>query len=273
MALAPIRLGSAASAGLIFEVGSKITTSDSGIQSCEIKALYPDGQNVFTVIPAAGVTFSTVFGNSYLPSTFKVDYTTGGPDIEYLDGQVARATITFKRQDPAQIGVRKIYVDSTLNYKSMLSPIFYTGQAASGEAQDGVFGFPEPVVTVKYNSTSQPGIGGGSLGSLYALPGSSNAAGFPAAPDISVPWTFVVPTGSAVSWVNGTTIQSTTVTVDTTFTFSLNFYANPRGWQLIKLKSDPVAATSFWDVEENWRNFYFFRGVTFVSAVPPIPPP
>lgn len=254
---------------MIFEAGSKITTSDSGIQSCEIKSLCSYGSLVFSVIPPAGATFSSVFGNSYLPSTFKVDYTGGGPDIEYLEGTIARVTITFKRQDPAQVGVRKIYVDSTLNYKSMLSPIFFTGYAASGEDQDGVFGFPEPTVTVKYNSTSQPGIGGGTLTSLYATPGSSNAAGFPAAPDMAVPWTFVVPRNGVVSWFDGTTIQNATVAVDTTFIFNLNFYANPRGWQLTKLKSDPVAASSFWDVEENWRNFYFFRSVTFVSAVPP----
>lgn len=268
MAFDPIRLGSAAASGLVFSTGSRITTSDSGIQSCAVKAVCADGANIFSILPAAGTPFSSVFGNSYLPSNFLVDYTDTGPEIEYLEGRIAQVTFNFKRQDPTQFGVRKIYVDSTLNYKSFLSPLIYSGLAATGENQDGIFGFPEPVVTVKYNSATRPGIGSGGLSQIYALPGSSNASGFPDAPDISFPYTFIVPPGSVVSYISGGNIVTVTVTATTTFNFGINFGANPRGWQLIKLKSDPVAAANFYDVEENWRNFYFFKDVTFISRTP-----
>lgn len=264
----PIRLGSAAGTQLIFESNSTVTTSDSGIQSCSVKALYGDGQNVFSVIPAAGVSFNSVFGNSYLPSSFLVDYTEGGPTIDYLDGRVARVTITFKRQDPAQTNSRKIFVDSTINYQSALGPMSWI-LASGTEASENIFGFPEPVVTVKYNSNTRPGIGSGGLAQLYAQPGSPNASGFPDAPDITVPISIPVAAGAVVTYFNGTTFVTVTLSVPTLFNFILVFKANPRGWQLIKLKSDPVASSNFYDVEENWRNFYVFTGVTFVSAIPP----
>jgi len=273
MALDPIRLGSAALSTLVFETGSQITTSDSGIQSCSVKALCGDGQNIFSNLPAAGTPFSSVFGNNYIPSNFLVDYTDSGPQVEYLEGRIARVTFSFKRQDPTQVNVRKIFVDSTLNYTSVLSPYFAYQIAASGETQGGVFGFPEPVVTVKYNSTSQPGIGSGGLSAIYALPGSTNASGFPAVPTISVPYVRVFSAGAVLTYFNGTNyVSAGPLGTQTTFTWNLNFVPNARGWQLIKLKSDPLAAASFWDVEEQWRNFYFFNSVTLLSVVPPIPP-
>ena len=264
----PIKLGSATSAQLVFETGSRVTTSDSGIQSCSVKALCSDGANVFNNLPAAGTSFNSVFGNSYLPGSFLVDYTDSGPEIEYLEGKTARVTFNFKRQDPTQLNVRKIFTDSTINYKSILGPLNWT--LATGEpATEGIFGFPEPTVTVKYNSNTRPGIGSGGLSQLYAAPGSPNAQGFPDAPDISVPFSFPVAAGAVVSYFDGTTFVSVQVLAPTTFNFQFNFRANPKGWQLTKLKSDPVAAESFYDIEENWRNFYFFVGVQFVSAVPP----
>lgn len=269
----PIRLGSAAPSALVFETGSRVTTSDSGIQTCSVKALCAEGANIFSLLPAAGVPFSAVFGNNYLPSSFLVDYTDTGPEIEYLEGKTARATINFKRQDPTQIGVRKIFTDSVINYSSLLSPFTSAGFAASGEEQEGVFGFPEPVVTVKYNSSTRPSIGAGGLSTLYALPGSTQASGFPDAPVITIPWSQVVAGGNVVQYFNGTEIVVGTLVVDTTFNFVFTFQPNSRGWQLIRVKTDPVAAQSFWDVQEEWRNFYFFLRTQFVSAVPPVPPP
>src|SRR6185369_17732794 len=132
MALDPIRLGSAALSTLVFETGSQITTSDSAIQSCSVKALCADGQNVFSLLPAAGTPFSSVFGNNYIPSNFLVDYTDSGPQVEYLEGRIARVTFSFKRQDPTQVGVRKIFVDSVINYKSPLNENTLTFIAYSG---------------------------------------------------------------------------------------------------------------------------------------------
>lgn len=266
--VAPIKLGSAAGS-FMFESGSSVSTSDSGIQTCSVKALYPNGSAVFSALPSAGVSFSTVFGNAYLPSTFLLDYTAGGPAIDYLDGTIARVTFLFKRVDPLSVGIRQVFTDSIINYKSFLSPYLNYQITATGEAQDGIFGFPEPVCTVKYSTSTQPGIGSGDLSSIYALPGSSKAQGFPAVPDISVPISFVAGIGSVVTYFNGTTFVSVgPLTVQTTFNFSANFTGNPRGWQLIQLKADPVAARSFWDVEERWRNFYLFTGVTFINTIP-----
>lgn len=266
----PIKLGSAAISSLIFEAGSRVTTSDSGIQSCSVKALCSDGANVFNNIPAAGVPFSSVFGNNYLPSTFLVDYTESGPEIEYLEGTIARVTFNFKRQDPTQTNARKIFVDSTINYKTALSPINYT--LATGEpSAESEIGFPEPIVTVKYNSSTRPGIGSGSLSQLYALPGSSNATGFPPVPEIIVPLVFTLPAGVTVSYFDGDTFVSSTLVAPTVFTFNQIFRPNPAGWQLTRLKSDPVAAASFYDVEETWRNFYIYFEIQFVNALPTPP--
>jgi len=274
MALDPIRLGSAALTTLVFESGSSITTSDSGIQSCSVKALCGDGSAVFGAIPAAGVGFNAVFGNSYLPSTFLVDYTGGGPDIEYLEGRVARITISFKRQDPAQLGVRKIFVDSVINYDSPLSNqstlVYGLGGGTEFATPFTALGFPEPVVTVKYNSNTRPGIGTGGLTQLYAAPGSANASGFPATPSILLPVSIPLGVGATVSYFDGTAFVTVgPTTAPSTINFVIDYRPNPLGWQLVRLKSDPVAAATFYDIEEEWRTSYNLFSANFVSIVPP----
>ncbi len=270
----PIRLGSATLSGLMFESGSSITTSDSGIQSCEVRALYSDGSTVFNVIPSAGVGFNAVFGNSYLPSTFLVDYTGGGPGIEYLEGKIARVTISFKRQDPAQIGIRKIYVDSILQYSSpLVQDQLLVVSAGGSSTSTGVFssiGFPEPTVTVKRSSTTRPGIGSGGLTQIYALPGSTNAQGFPDVPPILVTYASIVPAGATVLYYDGTNIVAVgPLTHQSTFNFVIEYRPNILGWQLTRLKSDPLSASNFYDIEEEWRNYYFFYAVSSVTIIPP----
>ena len=282
MALDPIRIGSAALSTLVFEAGSQITTSDSGIQSCSVKALSGDGQNIFSNLPAAGTPFSSVFGNNYIPSNFLVDYTDSGPQVEYLEGRIARVTFNFKRQDPTQVGVRKVFVDSVINYQSPLNEntvtfIAYSGGggATSGLSTFGPYGFPEPIVTVKYNSSTRPNIGSGGLSQLYALPGSSNASGFPAAPPINNNASIPVQPGASVTYYDAASQAFVTVgpvVVQTIFTFVTEYRPNVLGWQLTRLKSDPVAAASFYDIEEEWRTYYFAYGAHLVSAVPPPPP-
>jgi hypothetical protein len=277
----PIRLGSATS-GFTFETGSRVTTSESGIQSCAVKALWPTADTIFSNLPVAGATFNSVFGNSFLPSSFLLDYTDSGPDIEYLEGIIARVTLQFKRQDPTQTNVRKIFVDSVINYESPLNEntltfIAYSGggAATSGLSTFGPFGFPEPVVTVKYNTNTRPGIGSGSLSQLYALPGSTNALGFPNAPSIFNQVSVPVQPGGSATYYDATAaafVLVGPVTVLTTLTFVTEYRPNVLGWQLTRLKSDPVAASAFFDVEEEWRTYYFAYGSSFVSAVPPLPP-
>jgi len=267
----PIKLGSAAGNRLVFERGSRITTSESGIQSCSVMALCPDGQNVFSYIPVAGANFNNVFGTSYLPATFKVDYTGGGADIEYLEGKAARITINFKRPDPNRVQGRsgaKISVDSALNYKSVLDQWQQPAIKASDGTRPTIFGFPEPIVTVKYSSSSPPPIGGGSSG-LYAKPGMPSAAGFPLLAEIDVPIDFNLPSGSSVSYFDGTNFVSMgPLGSATLFHFVNVFQPNPLGWQLDKLKWDPQADSSFYDVEETWRGAYFYIGVRLQSHVP-----
>lgn len=281
MALDPIKLGAATSSQLMFETGSRVTTSDSGIQSCSVKALCSDGANVFRNLPAAGTPFSTVFGTSYLPASFLVDYTDSGPEIEYLEGKIARVTFNFKRQDPTQVGVRKIFVDSVINYESPLNESTLTfivfsggGAATSGLSTFGPFGFPEPVVTVRYNSNQRPSIGAGDLNTLYALPGSSHASGFPSTPSIFVPLSIPISPGGTVTYFDRNSeafVTAGPVTVQTVVTLVTEYRPNTLGWQLTRLKSDPLAAANFWDVTEEWRTFYFAYGTTFQSSVPPLP--
>jgi hypothetical protein len=271
MAGEPIKLGSAAGNRLVFERGSRITTTDSGIQSCSVSALCPDGQNVFSYVPTAGANFNNVFGNSYLPATFKVDYTGGGADIEYLEGKAARITINFKRPDPSRVQGRtgaKISVDSAINYKSILDQWQQPAIQASDGTRPSLFGFPEPIVTVSYTSTSPPPIGGGFSG-LYAKPETTSAAGFPSLNEIDVPLDFSLPSGSAITYFNGTTfVNMGPLASATLFHFVMVFQPNPLGWQLEKLRWEPQADSSFYDVEETWRGSYFFVGVRLLSHVP-----
>ncbi len=265
----PIRLGSAVS-GWTFESGSSIQTSTSGIQSISVKALWPVASTILSNIPAYGASVSVIESTGFIPSSFVLDQVESGPGIEYLEGGIARATFTFKRQDPARVGLasRTVFVDTVVNYKNSVGlPTHAFGP--DGQPVDSVFGFPEPVCTVKYNSTTQPVTNDG----IHALPGSPRAIDFPPVPTIGVPIVFVVGPGGVVSYFNGTTFVSVgPVLVNTTFTFSENFIACPSGWQLIKLKVDPCCARSFFDVEEQWRNFYQFQGVSLISIIPPPPP-
>lgn len=265
-AVAPIKLGSAAVSGWTFQTGSNSTTDQYGIQSCSVNALFGDGSSVYSNIPAEGSSFSTVFGNSYLPSGFLLDFFEGAPQVEFLEGTTAKTTFKFKRIDPLFVNRRTVSVDSVINYQNnALSQVMLF---TNGLLQNNIFGFPDPTCSVKYSTTTQPGIGTGGLSSIYALPGSQNASGFPAVPDMQVPFTFKVAAGSVISYWDGTTFQSFTAAVQTTFIFNLNFIANPRGWQLVKLKYDPIAQRNFFAVEEEWRNFYSFQSATFVSHTP-----
>jgi hypothetical protein len=275
MAGEPIKLGSAAGNRLVFERGSRITTSASGIQSCSVSALCPDGQNVFNFIPAAGANFNNVFGNSYLPATFKVDYTGGGADIEYLEGKAARITINFKRPDPNQTQGRagaKIGVDSAINYKSILSGTYYPtpvkGVPASGDQNNDLMGFPEPIVYARYNSITIPPIARGVNG-LYATPNETAATGFPVCNEIRVRMEIYVPDGSSISYWDGSAYVNYGPAVgNKLFVFRLIFQPNSLGWQLQKVKADPQADSAFYDCEEEWRMKYFFTGVQFIRISP-----
>ncbi len=263
-----IRLGSAVG-GWTFESGSSVETSASGIQSITVKALWPIADTVLSNIPAYGSSVSVIEPTGFIPSSFVLDRIAKGVGIEYLEGGIARVTFTFKRQDPSISTYRTVFVDTIINYKNSAG-LPTTALGPDGQPVDSVFGFPEPVCTVKYSSTTQPVTSDG----IHALPGSSRATDFPPVPTIGVPISFVVGPGAVVSYFDGTTFTSVgPVAVQTTFTFSENFVASPAGWQLIKLKVDPCCARSFFDVEEQWRNFYQFQNVSLVSIVPPPPPP
>lgn len=271
----PIKLGSAAVTGWIFQTGSGSTTDQYGIQSCDVKALFGDGSSVYSNLPAEGSSFNSVFGNSYLPPDFKLDFFEGAPTVEFLEGATAKTTFKFKRIDPLFTNRRTISVDTVLNYDSQFNQSSFAVVGLGGTANLSLngpnpnkFGFPEPTVSVKYSTTTPPGIGAGDLSTLYALPGSPHALGFPDAADVTVPTTFLAPAGALVGYFDGTTYQSIQVDVDTTFTFTTRYKAHPRGWQLVQLKYDPIANRSFFAVEETWRNYYFFFGTQFISKVP-----
>ncbi len=288
----PIPLGSAVS-GWTFEAASSVEESASGIQTCTVQALWPIGSTVLSNLPAAGASVSVIEGSGYVPSSFVLDYSEAGPNIDYLEGKIARVKFKFKRQDPNRIG--RLYAivesDSVINYKSPLNEnslqiIGYTGntQSSVGDSRIdtfGSFGFPEPVVTVIYNSTTQPGIGTGSLSQLYALPGSAGAFGFPPAPTIFNPVSIPVSPGGSISYyninvTNGANSGIVTVgpvSVRTTFNFLTEYAPNVLGWQLEKIKSNAIAGGAFYDVSEEWRIYYLLpSGAIFVNAIPPLPP-
>ncbi len=277
----PIRLGSATS-GWTFESGSSVEESASGIQSCTVQALWPDGDTVLGNLPAAGASASTIDGSGFIPSSFLLDYTEAGPNIDYLEGRIARGKFKFKRQDPNRTGPtasRNVFADTVLNYDSQFnqSSIAVTGLGGTSTLSltgnnPNTFGFPEPKVRVVYNTTTDPAVGIGDLGTLYALPGSAKATGFPPVNDVTVPAAYLVPAGALVQYFDGTDYVAVVPTANTTFQFQTVYKPHPRGWQLINLKYDPVANRSFFDVEEQWRNYYFFFGVVFVGASPPLPP-
>ncbi len=270
----PIPLGSAVS-GWTFEAASSVEESASGIQTCTVSALWPIGSTVLSNLPAAGASASVI--TSYIPSSFLLDYTESGPGVDFIEGTVARVKFKFKRQDPNRTDItasRQVFADTVLNYDSQFNQqtlavvglggvnnVSLTGQ------NPNTFGFPEPKVTVKYNSTAEPDFTG-TLAAMYALPGSARAAGFPNVGDVTVPSTFLVGAGGVVTYFNGTNFVSVLVSVPTSFYFSTIYKSHPRGWQLINFKYDPVANRSFFDVEEQWRNYYFFFGTQFIGKSP-----
>ncbi len=274
----PIRLGSAVS-GWTFEAASSVEESASGIQACTVSALWPDGSTVLSNIPAAGSSVSAI--TTYIPSTFLLDYTDAGPGVDFIEGTVARVKLKYKRQDPNATGPtasRQVFSDTVLNYDSQFNQQTFAVVGLGGVnnvsltgQNPNVFGFPEPKVTVKYNSTSEPDFSG-SLANMYALPGTSKALNFPTVGDVTVPSTFVVAAGGVVTYFNGTNFVSELLTTTTTFIFETIYKPHPRGWQLINFKYDPVSNRSFFDVEEQWRNYYFFFGTGLVSRTPPAPP-
>ncbi len=270
----PIRLGSAVS-GWTFESGSSVEESASGIQSCTIQALWPDGDTVLSNLPAAGASASTIDGSGYIPSSFLLDYTEAGPNIDYLEGRIARAKFKFKRQNPNRTGAtasRQVFTDTIINYDTELLQSSFAvvglGGTVSGslsQPRQNRMGFPEPQVRVIYNSSTEPTPAAG----IFALPGSARAIDFPPVTDISVPVSFPVAAGTLVQYFNGLTYISETATVETTYNMALIFKTNPKGWQFVNLKYSPVCARSFFDVEETWRNFYFAFGTQFISKIPP----
>ncbi len=283
----PIKLGSAVS-GWTFEAASSVEESASGIQTCTVSALWPAGDTVLSNLPTAGASVSVIEGSGYIPASFLLDYTEGGPGIDYLEGRIARVKFKFKRQDPNRIGRTFAIVecDSVINYKSPLNEnyiqiISYTGNTNTavgnnGTSSFGSFGFPEPVVSVKYNLTTQPGIGTGSLTQLYGLPGSANAQGFPTVPSIFNQVSVPVGPGASMSYYDplvAAIVSVGPVLVNTTFTFITEYRPNVLGWQLEKIKSTAISGGAFYDVEEEWRIYYLLPyGTRFVSAVPPLPP-
>ncbi len=274
----PIQLGSAVS-GWTFEAASSVEESASGIQTCTVQALWPVGSTVLSNLPAAGSSVSGI--TSYIPSSFLLDYTEAGPSVDFIEGTVARVKFKFKRQDPNRSGEtasRQVFADTVLNYDSQFNQQAFAVIGLGGVTSVGLtgqnpnqFGFPEPKVIVKYNSTAEPDFSG-SLANMYALPGSAKAAGFPTVGEVTVPSVCQAGPGSVVSYLSGTGFTSVLLDVSRTFYFEIIFRPHPRGWQLINLKYDPVANRSFFDVEENWRNYYFFFAVRLVAVVPPIPP-
>ncbi len=275
----PIQLGSAVS-GWTFEAASSVEESASGIQTCTVQALWPIGSTVLSNLPAAGSSVSAI--TSYIPSSFLLDYTEAGPSVDFIEGTVARVKFKYKRQDPNRTDItasRQVFADTVLNYDSQFNQQTFAVIGLGGVTNVGLtgqnpnqFGFPEPKVIVKYNSSTEPDFTG-ALSNLYALPGSSRAAGFPNVGDVTVPSTFSVGAGGVVTYFNGSNFVSELLSADTTFTFSTVYKSHPRGWQLINFKYDPVANRRFFDVEEQWRNYYFFFGVALVSRFPAAPPP
>ncbi len=274
----PIQLGSAVS-GWTFEAASSVEESASGIQTCTVSALWPIGSTVLSNLPAAGSSVSGI--TSYIPSDFLLDYTEAGPGVDYIEGTVARVKFKFKRQDPNRSGAtasRNVFADTILNYDSDLFQSSFSvvglGGTVSGSLPTSAankFGFPEPTVTVVYNSATDPAVGIGDLSSLRALSGSAKAQGFPPVNDVIIPISYPVPGGSLVQFFDGVTYVAVTPASNTTFNFNIRYKSNPGGWQLTGLKYNPVANRSFFDVEEKWRNFYVFFGVEFVSSIPALP--
>jgi hypothetical protein len=246
MAGTPIKLGSAAELRLIFQEGSSITISDSGIQECSIKALCPDGRNVFNYIPAAGTKYDTIFANDYLPADFKVDRSKDSSiQIEYSKGTTALITLSFKRPDPDKTGAasRKVSVDTAFRFLNTSILEFGEQLIDSQVGLVGSPGIPEPVVTVRYNTPTLPTIGG----AVYALDGTPQTLGFPICNNI----VFKAGFAQIVAMQNPAHLETVNYIIETTFAPS------GLGWVLTGLKAEPVADKSFYDVTETWRRSYF----------------
>ncbi len=261
----PIQLGSAVS-GWTFEAASSVEESASGIQTCTVSALWPIGSTVLSNLPAAGSSVSAI--TSYIPSDFLLDYTESGPGVDYIEGTVSRVKFKFKRQDPNRTGSvasRLVTTDTILNYQTGFQQVQLLIAANATFEDPAPKGFPEPVVTVVYNSSAEPSLTRG----LYALPGSAEAASFPPVITINQPSTIYLPVGGSLYF--GTQIYGP-VSALTRFDFQILFTGDPAGWQLTKFKYSPVANRAFFDVEEQWRNSYYYSATNLINVTPPIAP-
>jgi len=254
MAGIPIKLGSAAELRLIFQEGSTITISDSGIQECSIKALCPDGRNVFNYIPAAGTAYDTIFANDYLPSDFKVDRSANSSiQIDYGKGTTATLTLSFKRPDPDKTGAasRKVSVDTAFRFLNTTLADFGRDLTDDTIGLVSSPGIPEPVVTVRYNLDVLPHIGG----AVYALDGTAATAGFPTCDDIVF--------RSNVAHFD--VVQQPAAINNVIYVIETTFAASAIGWALTGLKADPVADKAFYDVTETWRRCYVPKSIDIIS--------
>ncbi len=248
----PIRLGSAGSAALVPTTSSSISTDEFGVQHGTIT------YNVGPETAAAGLRISLGSAYSGTLGSFSGFVVEKSGDIKGAEGNCATVDVGYAKIDP--LFVRTIEVDSVLNYSSnaLSQLVIWT----AGIAQNNIFGFPDPTVSVKYASATEPNIG---TSGIYSM----NPLNFPDTPDILVPFTFHVLAGSVISYWDGMTFTSVgPLEGPATFIFNLDFISNPRGWQLTKIVSNPIANRSFFAIEEQWRNFYTFRGAFFVSRTP-----
>jgi hypothetical protein len=272
-----IKLGSAALSQFIFQTGSTVTLSDSGIQECSIKAFWGDSTTVLDNIPAAGTTYDDIFGNNFLPADFKLDLSeNGSAQIEFQGGQTATVTFSFKRPDPNKTGAASRKVSLDTSYRFITSDVFNFGQEVGDTADTAAtnaFGIPEPVVTVRYNSDTFPSVGaqptvesttsagGGGRSALFpktinAPQSTSPTAGFPTCENIvvDIPYTFY----QAIQ-------QPASIDV-TTQIFRITYGPNPKGWTMVGIKADPVSGESFWDVTETWHRHYIIISGVILST-------
>lgn len=258
----PIRIGSAATQDLVITGASYHIDPATWIKASTLTFFCP---NQFNVPTLQNQYFkrgqSAQFGN-VIDATSKVDEVF----VDYLEGGSAQFRVIYKRLDPDNTGRASatVDVDSVINYKSILSDqmvqlIF----AADNSGYPPIYGFPEPIVRVRYSNLTRPPISGGTLASIYAQPGSARALNFPDYNPIDVPIHFPITPGTVVTYFDGTTFQTYNATQNVTINFTMRFKANPLGWQLQRLKADEVSNYAFYDVEEEWRGSYFFGGVTF----------
>lgn len=233
----PIKIGSGLS-DLVPQPGWEITTNEFGTDVCELEYHLSSQSTALSLRPARGDAYA---GTSAIPlSGFYVD----DAKVRGEEGTTATLRVLYKKRNTSRSPVIEADTDRKVSNNIIAG-------VPSALSVFGSVGFPEPVVTSRYCSSSAPNFA--SLMGAVKSTADAVAAGFPTLADITSKFHIG---SSGFLDANGDPIAIGT-------TYEILWKASPF-WTNTKLGYTPICAGQFYEVQENWRNTYYYNGFRLV---------